>query len=90
MVLLSFFSFQFSNTASKPTFFVLYLSSPSSITIPVKKKKLLYAYFWPTLYNLVGIAIRYGLDGPETKLRWGRGFPHPSRSTLGPTQSPIQ
>jgi hypothetical protein len=40
--------------------------------------------------TLVGIAIRYGLDGPENKLRFGRSFPYPSRSTLGPTQSPIQ
>ena len=30
--------FQFSNTASKSTFFVLYLSSLLSFTIPVKKK----------------------------------------------------
>ena len=38
----------------------------------------------------VGIATRYGLDGPEIESRWGRGFPHPSRPTLGPTQRPVQ
>jgi hypothetical protein len=27
----------------------------------------------------VGIATRYGLDGPGIKSRWGRDFPHPSR-----------
>ena len=38
----------------------------------------------------VGIATRYGLDGPGIESRWGRDFPHPSRTTLGPTQPPIQ
>jgi hypothetical protein len=33
---------QFPNTPSKSTFFVLYLSSLPSFTIPVKKKKALY------------------------------------------------
>jgi len=37
----------------------------------------------------IGIATRYGLDGPGIESRWGRGFPHPSRPALGPTQSPI-
>jgi hypothetical protein len=26
----------------------------------------------------------YGLDGPGIESRWGRDFPHPSRSALGP------
>jgi hypothetical protein len=48
----------------------------------------------------VGIATRDGLDGPGLESRWGRDFPHPSRSALGPThpsksalgptQSPVQ
>ena len=38
----------------------------------------------------VGIATRYGLDGPEIEFRWGRDFPHPSRPALGPTQHLIQ
>jgi len=38
----------------------------------------------------VGIATRYGLDGPGIESRWGRDFPHLSRPALGPTQLPIQ
>ena len=30
------------------------------------------------------------MDGPGIESRWGRGFPHPSRPTLGPTQPPTQ
>jgi hypothetical protein len=40
--------------------------------------------------SVVGIATRYGLDGPEIESRWGRDFSHPSRPALGPTQPPIQ
>jgi hypothetical protein len=38
----------------------------------------------------VGIATRYGLDGPGIESQWGRDFPHLSRLTLRPTQPPIQ
>jgi len=38
----------------------------------------------------VGIATRYGLDGPGIESLWGRDFPHPSRPALEPTQPPIQ
>ena len=31
----------------------------------------------------VGIATRYGLDGPGIESRWRRDFPHPSRPALG-------
>ena len=38
----------------------------------------------------VGIATRYGLDGPGIEFRWGGEiFPHPSRPALGPTQPPV-
>ena len=36
----------------------------------------------------VGIATRYGLDGPGIEFRWGRNFPHPSKLALGLTQPP--
>ena len=32
----------------------------------------------------VGIATRYGLDGPGIESRWRRDFPPPSRPALGP------
>jgi len=38
----------------------------------------------------VGIATRYGLDGPGIESRWRRDFPHPSRPALEPTKPPIQ
>ena len=40
--------------------------------------------------GLVGIATRYGLDGPGIEFRWGRDFPHPSRPALGSTEPPVQ
>jgi hypothetical protein len=40
--------------------------------------------------SVVGIATRYGRDGPGIESRWGRDFPHPSRPALGPTQPPIK
>ena len=38
----------------------------------------------------VGVETRYGLHGPGIESLWGRGFPHPSRQTLGPNQPPIK
>jgi hypothetical protein len=38
----------------------------------------------------VGIATRYGLEGPEIDFRFGRDFPQPSIPALGPNQHPIQ
>jgi hypothetical protein len=38
----------------------------------------------------VGIATRYGQDGPGIESRWGRDFPHPSRQALGPTHPPVK
>jgi hypothetical protein len=40
--------------------------------------------------SAVGIAIRYGTDGPGIESRWGLDFSHPSRPALLPTQPPIQ
>ena len=44
------------------------------------------------LDSSVGIATRYGLDGPgiETSCGEGRDFPHQSRPALGTTQPAIQ
>jgi len=36
------------------------------------------------------IATCYRMDGPGIKFQWGWDFAHLSRSTLGPTQPPIQ
>ena len=41
-------------------------------------------------YSAVGPATRYGLDGPGIESRWGRDFPLPYRTTLGPIQHPVQ
>jgi hypothetical protein len=40
--------------------------------------------------SVVGIATRYGLDGPGIESLWGRDFSQPSRPALVPTQPPIQ
>ena len=44
----------------------------------------------PSPASSVGIANRYGLDGPGIEFWEGRDFPLPSRPALGPTQNPIQ
>jgi len=40
--------------------------------------------------SAVGVATRYGLDGPGIESQWGRDFTNPSRPVLGPTQLPLQ
>jgi hypothetical protein len=40
--------------------------------------------------SLVGIATRYQLNGSGLESRWERDFPHPSRTALEPSQSPVQ
>ena len=39
---------------------------------------------------VVCIATGYVLDGPGIEFRWGRDFPHPSRTALEPTQRPVE
>ena len=41
-------------------------------------------------HSSVGIATRYGLNGPGIESMWGRDFPNSSLPALGPTQPPIQ
>ena len=36
------------------------------------------------------IASYYRMDGTGIKFQWGRDFAHITRSTMGPTQPPIQ
>ena len=40
--------------------------------------------------SVVGIATRYGLDGPRIESRWGVRFSAPVQTGLGPTQPPRQ
>jgi hypothetical protein len=40
--------------------------------------------------STVGIATRYGLDGPGIESRWGRDFPHLFGPFLRPTQFPVK
>jgi hypothetical protein len=47
-------------------------------------------FHWQRRDNAVGIATRYGQDGPRIESGGGRDFPHPSRPALGLTQSPVQ
>jgi hypothetical protein len=42
------------------------------------------------IYDSVGIATDYGLDGPGIESRWGANFPRLSRPALGPTHPPVQ
>jgi len=52
---------------------------------------LFYKLFWRVCRDSsVGIATRYGLDGPEIESWWGRDIPYPSKLAPRPTQPPIQ
>jgi hypothetical protein len=47
-----------------------------------------YAHIWFGIVQCV--ATCYGVDGPGIEFRLGQDFLHPSRTSLGPTQPPIQ
>ena len=50
----------------------------------------IYLFIYMGRYSSVGLATRYGVDGPGIERRWGRDNPHPSRPALGPTHPSIQ
>ena len=61
-----------------------YFEFPVTIIQPVR---------YPRNYgrdSSVGVATRYGLDGPVIESQWWGDFPHPSRPALGPTQPLVQ
>ena len=39
--------------------------------------------------SVVGLATRYGLDGPGIEFQWGQDFPHLPRPAVGPIQPPV-
>ena len=47
-------------------------------------------FSYPGRDSSVGIATRYGLDGPGIESRWWRDFTHPSRPAFGPIHPPLQ
>ena len=49
----------------------------------MKKNKIQYVCIM-SRDSSVGIATRYGLDGPGIESRWGRDFLHPFRPALNP------
>jgi hypothetical protein len=56
----------------------------------INKTATYYIYISSGPGSVVGIATAYGLDGPGIESRWGRDFPHLSRTALRPTQPPVQ
>ena len=68
----------YQNTAVSPTNTIL----QASVFIPT--------YCGWGRHCSVGVATRYGLDGPAIESRCGRDFPHTSKPARGPNQPPIQ
>jgi hypothetical protein len=80
-----------SETARPPWSSPLHLTTPKVLTVKYALWKYNNANKTPVdRDSAVGIATRYGLDGPGIESRWARDFPQPSRPALGPTQPPVQ
>jgi hypothetical protein len=62
----------------------------SQIHVRLERVKMLVMFVCVGRDSSVGIATRYGLDGPRIESRWGRDFSQPPRQALGPTQPPVQ
>jgi hypothetical protein len=80
---------------------VLIFCIPCMLTVckQYKVSQLTVHVSWETLYGLrtlwsrdgvVGIATRYGLEGPVIESRCRRDFPHLLRPAPRPTQPPVQ
>jgi hypothetical protein len=72
---LSLYSITHSATFDKTVFAVVY---------EFRKNEVATGNARPGRDSSVGIATRYGLEGPGIESRRGRDFPHPSRPALGP------
>jgi hypothetical protein len=62
----------------------------STIYYTVLYFTILYYTILVGLDSVVSVASCYGLDSLGIESWWGRDFPRPSRSPLGPTQPPVQ
>jgi len=56
----------------------------------VKSSTPYYLQLTVNFFSVVGMATRYGLEGPGIESRWGRDFPQPPTLAPGHTQPPIQ
>jgi len=66
--------------------------TPGSVCAAVISDARISAGFFPiqcSRASVVGVAIRYGLDGLGIDFRWERDSVYPSRRSLGPVQPPI-
>jgi len=68
------------------------LTIPTDIPMMMMMMTVVAARFKAPATSPVGIAIRYGTDGPVIVSRWGGGadFPHSSKPALGPALPPVE